>query len=211
MNKTLNTLGSLCLLAISACDPNDQSSGGDDELLNRVASLETKAKEQESRDKDLEAKGKDNTGRLSSNEKDVGQLQAKLAELQSLWEAGSPWAPCGQFTELDDMCELGKYPLLKYEYAMIGLNQPGPVPILCTGWNRGLRIYNRDPYFVESDKPDSGMKRGGMVWYKGTDATDECPGKNWRMRYWFITDKGDSALSGSRGCQDQTIYCRLRR
>lgn len=77
MNKTLSTLGSLCsvLPAISACDPNDQSSGGDDELLNRVASLETKAKEQESRDKDLEAKGKDNTGRLSSNEKDVGQLQ----------------------------------------------------------------------------------------------------------------------------------------
>ena len=79
-----------------------------------------------------------------------------------------------------------------------------------------MRVYNRDPYMVESDNPIGGsMKLGGAIFYTGTDAPDDdqpgsCAAGLWRHSYWVISS-GSVGLTGSIGCFDVDLWCRERR
>jgi hypothetical protein len=144
--------------------------------------------------------------------KEVASLKDAVKALQVQAGAGAPWVLCGRFADLDDRCELPKHPQTHFEYGGRLFNAGEPLPVLCTGWNKGLRLYNRDPYIIDSDNPEMGMKRGGVIYYKGTDAGDECRGSiKWRQRYWFINAQGAIELSFGNGCYDNEIYCRERR
>jgi hypothetical protein len=129
-------------------------------------------------------------------------------------QAATPWTICGtvsQFTTANGGTIPGYSPL-QNEYA-IAYNQIEPVPVISTLWNQGIRIQNKEPYFVNSDNPLSGMKRGGFVLYKGTQASDDnCPSGGLRHRYWYIAPDNTVNLGlGGNGCLNNTpVYCRLR-
>jgi hypothetical protein len=129
----------------------------------------------------------------------------------------NPWVQCGTFEDLRDgaaACVLASHPPEQYEYAF-KYNGPEPQVANCTGWNRGLRVANRDPYFVNADNPTNGlMALGGAVFYTETDATDDdipaqCGANTWRHAYWRITD-GNVGLFGSNGCMNPPLFCRRR-
>lgn len=153
-------------------------------------------------------------GELAKAQQELSSIQMRVSKLESQEGAGSPWQVCGKFSELAMNCSLPKYPTTHYEYAGRIFNTDEPLPIFCTIWNKGMRVYNREPYFVESDDPLMGAKRGGSIYYKGTNAADECPmgPAGWRHHYWYTSEKGDAmvVMPYSAGCVDLDIYCRKR-
>lgn len=131
----------------------------------------------------------------------------------------SDWLQCGNLSQIDvNSCEIPNYPTASYEYA-ISYNSTEPLPVVCTNWNAGVKIYNKQPYMVASDNPPTGMSYGGFIFYKGTqaydDATATCPSGEWRHRYWRLTQNNaiDTIFYGSNGCYGTNlpIYCRARR
>lgn len=123
---------------------------------------------------------------------------------------GGEWFPCGNVGQLVN-CQLQAYPVTKYEYG-IWYNVQAPVPVNCSTWDVGFRIYNKDPYFVDSNNPQVGLRWGGFVFYTGTYATDddECQSGTWRHRYWFSGANNMVVTSWSNGCINQPLYCRVR-
>lgn len=126
----------------------------------------------------------------------------------------APWFACGNLGQVNtSTCQLPEYPILDYEYA-IGYNSREPLPVVCTLWNRGVRLYNKTPYLIFSDNPTTVMRYGGAVFYTGTDASDDdsCASGQWRHRYWQL-EAGNAVTAGqSNGCygSNLAIYCRSR-
>jgi hypothetical protein len=123
----------------------------------------------------------------------------------------SDWFVCGTITEIGPSCQLPDYPSAEYEYGIV-YNSSEPHVVKCTYWNVGRRIYNRDPYFVASDNPQTGSYWGGFMFYIGTNATDDdtCGGA-WRHRYWQLDVNNFVKPLGGNGCAFRTsIYCRYR-
>lgn len=132
--------------------------------------------------------------------------------------ASNPWMPCGKLEELRTTakpCQLAAFPVDQYEYGF-KYNTVEAVPMRCTSWNRGMRVFNRDPYFVGSDNPTSGMSLGGAMFYTETDATDDdipavCASGTWRHRYWQIVGGSlDATGLGTNGCVNIDLFCRRR-
>ena len=123
----------------------------------------------------------------------------------------NPWVACGDLSDLQaGSCQLSEFPALEYEYGFT-YNTPIPHVLMCTTWNRGFRMYNRDPYVVNADNPSGNVNFGGSMWYTGTDASDDnsCSGDNWRHKYWRLSS-GTVVPFSSNGCFNRTIYCRKR-
>lgn len=122
------------------------------------------------------------------------------------------WVACGSVNKLE-ACQLADYPSLRYEYG-IAYNSAEPMPVVCTNWGRGSRIYNKAPYFVNSDRPSEIMHWGGFVFYKGSDVNDEaaCGAGQWRHHYWWLSSDDVVKSRKSDGCfgSNLVIYCRLR-
>lgn len=122
----------------------------------------------------------------------------------------SPWMACGTLTSITGNCQMANYPSTEYQYGVAYLT--GVIPYVCSFWNSGYRLYNRDPFFVDSDNPENGMLRGGVVFYTETEADDDdsCALENkWRHRYWYIDETNAVQLLGSgNGCFDYQVYCR---
>ncbi|MHC5732143.1 MAG: hypothetical protein ACYTXY_50405, partial [Nostoc sp.] len=96
----------------------------------------------------------------------------------------SDWIECGNLTQIDvNTCQIQNYPSARYEYA-ITYNSTEPLPVVCTFWNVGARIYNKQPYMIFSDNPPLGMNYGGFIFYRGTQASDDatatCSSGQWR-------------------------------
>ena len=132
--------------------------------------------------------------------------------------ATNPWLVCGSLSQIQvggvNSGAIPGKPLTKFEYA-IAYNSSEPIPVIVTGWNHGLRVYNKTPYLVFSDDP-ANMKQGGFIFYSGTLAADDnCGGGNFRHNYWYVgADNGVVSNSGN-GCHgignvNPPIYCRLR-
>ena len=125
----------------------------------------------------------------------------------------APWQVCGTLGNINPVtCTLPDRPLTAFEYG-IAYNTSEPVPVVCTTWNTGVRIANKEPYFVESDDPSLGMRYGGFVFYQNTYAPDdnECAGTgSYRHWYWRLTtDNGVERTFGSNGCDNSSpVYCR---
>lgn len=120
------------------------------------------------------------------------------------------WFPCGNLGQLSN-CQLPAYPGTRYEYGM-AYNTSQPIPVVCSSWNVGSRLYNKDPYFVYSDNPSSTMQWGGAMFYTGTYAADDdaCQSGTWRHRYWSLGANNVISTAASNGCINQQLYCRLR-
>ena len=128
--------------------------------------------------------------------------------------AVTPWVACGSLGEIDTIaCQLPAYPSRDYEYA-VSYNSREPLPVVCTYWNRGVRMYNKIPYLVFSDNPTAGMRHGGFIFYTGTDATDDdtCAAGQWRHRYWYLDADNTVTTLASNGCygSNLTLFCRFR-
>ena len=122
------------------------------------------------------------------------------------------WFHCGNLSQVGWSCQLASYPSGGYEYG-IAYNTSEPLPVTCSYWNYGMRIYNKAPYFVQSDTPSSGMLWGGFVFYTGTLSSDDdtCSGGSWRHSYWHLSQNNLVTLPGGNGCHStQPIYCRAR-
>lgn len=110
--------------------------------------------------------------------------------------------------------ELTSYPHINFEYGIKFIDNMIH-PALCSKWNRGLRFYNVDAYFVDSDDPSLGMRYGGVMFYIETDATDDdaATPASWRHSYWYI-DYTDNTrpirIFGSLGNSGLTVWCRKR-
>ncbi|WP_181985053.1 hypothetical protein [Nostoc sphaeroides] len=130
----------------------------------------------------------------------------------------SDWLQCANLSQIDvNSCEILNYPSTSYEYA-ISYNTTEPLPVVCSTWNVGLRIYNKQPYMILSDNPPLGMSYGGFIFYRGTQASDDatatCPSGQWRHRYWRLGQNNaiETNFYGGNGCYgDLPIYCRARR
>lgn len=131
--------------------------------------------------------------------------------------APAGWSECGSLNQIQD-CELPNFPADDYEY---GFKYNGPIVhrATCTTWNRGMSFYNVEPYLVETDNPSGGMRRGGTMFYTGTDAADDdepgqCATGSWRHRYWYMSATAEPGVTPTftNGCYgaNQAIYCRLR-
>jgi hypothetical protein len=128
----------------------------------------------------------------------------------------SDWLQCGNLSQIDvDSCEILNYPTARYEYA-ISYNTTEPLPVVCSQWNVGARIYNKQPYVIFSDNPPLGMNYGGFIFYRGTyasdDATATCASGQWRHRYWRLTQNNTIETLASNGCYGATkpVFCRAR-
>ncbi|BBD69099.1 hypothetical protein NIES4072_35720 [Nostoc commune NIES-4072] len=132
----------------------------------------------------------------------------------------SDWLLCGNLSQIDvnNGCQIPNYPSGRYEYA-ISYNTNEPLPVVCSSWNVGLRIYNKQPYMVLSDNPSAGMSYGGFIFYRGTQASDDatatCSSGEWRHRYWRLTQNNaiQTDFYGSNGCYgaELPVYCRARK
>ncbi|MBE9107089.1 hypothetical protein IQ229_19830 [Nostoc cf. edaphicum LEGE 07299] len=131
----------------------------------------------------------------------------------------SDWIQCAYLSQIEvNTCQIPSYPSARYEYA-ISYNTTEPLPVVCSQWNVGARIYNKQPFMVLSDNPPVGMSYGGFIFYRGTYASDDgtatCPSGEWRHRYWRLTQ--DNAILtdvyGSNGCfgGNLPVYCRARK
>jgi hypothetical protein len=132
-----------------------------------------------------------------------------ILSLPSMTHAGD-WFVCGSLGQLSN-CQLPAYPASQYEYA-IQYTSLEPLPVACVTWNVGWRIHNKEPHFVSSDNPTSGMRWGGFMFYSGTHAADDdvCQSGTWRHRYWHL-DANNAIVAGwSNGCINQSLYCRIR-
>ncbi|WP_148314201.1 hypothetical protein [Sorangium cellulosum] len=130
------------------------------------------------------------------------------------------WIPCARIDRLRE-CELQAFPSTRYEYGITYLTNSEPLPVVCTFWNSGRRIYNKHPFLNYSDNPAAGMRWGGFVFYTGTNAPDDdignavnqCKAESpWRHRYWWINPSGSVSTGDSNGCYgtNVTLYCRER-
>jgi len=149
---------------------------------------------------------------------DLNQNFKELEDKVAALSAGNPWVPCGKLEDLRSAtkpCEIAAFPVDQYEYGF-KYNTTEAVPVTCTRWNRGMRVFNRDPYMVGSDNPTSGMSLGGAMFYTETDATDDdipasCASGTWRHRYWRIVDGNLDAIGlGTNGCVNLDLFCRRR-
>ncbi len=149
-------------------------------------------------------------------------LEDKVAALS----AGNPWMPCGKLEDLRSAtkpCEIAAFPVDQYEYGF-KYNTTEAVPVACTRWNRGMRVFNRDPYMVNSDDPTATttpggpavMALGGAIFYTETNAADDdipaaCQSGTWRHRYWRIVGGSlDTTGLGTNGCVNLDLFCRRR-
>lgn len=132
-----------------------------------------------------------------------------LAMSPGMANAGD-WFACGYLGQLVS-CQLPSYPSTRYEYGMT-YNTGEPIPVRCTTWNVGYRVYNKDPYFVYSDNPSLSAQWGGAVFYTGTYAADDdgCQSGTWRHRYWTLTANNVISTGSSNGCVNQPLFCRAR-
>lgn len=132
----------------------------------------------------------------------------------------SDWLQCANLSQIDvnNGCQISNYPISSYEYA-ISYNSTEPLPVVCTSWNAGVRIYNKQPYMVLSDNPTTSMSYGGFIFYRGTlasdDATATCPSGEWRHRYWRLTQNNaiETDFHKSNGClgAETPVFCRARK
>jgi len=153
--------------------------------------------------------------------KDCTNISGRIGVLAAAWllvgmvsqVLAASWLSCGTLANIVS-CQIPGRPSTQYEYA-IAYNTAEPVPVVCTFWNVGERIANKEPYLILSDNPQAGMLRGGFVFYRDTSAADDtCPGGAFRHRYWAITvdNEVDVGLHQSNGCYstNQPVYCRRR-
>jgi hypothetical protein len=127
-------------------------------------------------------------------------------------QAGGPWFACGTIAQLDTTnCSLAAYPHLAYQYG-VAYNSAAPMPVVCTNWNLGQRLYNAVPFFVDADNPELGMLYGGFMFYRGTaDPNDDSCAPNWFHAYWYQGSNNAILLFSANGCNStQTVYCRKR-
>jgi hypothetical protein len=143
-------------------------------------------------------------------------LNANFTAVAAALDTPKGWFECGVLNDLNmtNKCNHVTYPTLQYEYG-IAYNSAEPLVVDCTFWNKGIRVANRNPYFVTADNPTDGtMRRGGFVFYTGTNATDDdipspCAADGWRHTYWQES-AGTIAFAGSNGCFSQKLHCRAR-
>ena len=84
----------------------------------------------------------------------------------------APWVPCAPLSSINPLnCDIASRPSSTFEYA-IAYNTREPLPIVCTFWNLGARITNKQPYLVFSDNPAANLLWGGFVFYE-----HRCPGR----------------------------------
>ena len=128
-------------------------------------------------------------------------------------QAGGPFFACGTLAQIEEeTCALPSFSPLAYQYAM-DYNSAHPLPIVCTRWNSGLRIYNATPFLTFSDNATLGMRYGGFIFMRGTlDPGDlGCAHPNWHHYYWALTTNNAVSAGDSNGCLFAvTIYCRKR-
>ena len=138
----------------------------------------------------------------------VENLNADLLDGVEGSEIGvSPWFECGKLADFST-CALPSYSPAEYRYGMWFLQLQ---EVICTLWNRGMRVYNRQPIMTFADDPLSGMRYGGFVFYSGTDSTDDdCTNDEWRHHYWqldFTASPTNVVMTATNGCLDEPIYC----
>ena len=123
---------------------------------------------------------------------------------------GGPWVSCGTLADFGSGCANPAFPVTEYQYGIV-YNSTEPMPIQCTTWNVGRRVYNVLPYFVNSDDPSVSMNWGGFMWYTGTSAADDktCAGQ-WRHKYWVLGANNVVTPSGGNGCSSPPVFCRKR-
>lgn len=160
---------------------------------------------------------------LNQNFKD---LEDKVVALSAALNTANPWMPCGKLEDLRSTakpCQIAAFPVDQYEYGF-KYNTVEAVPMTCSTWNRGLRVFNRDPYMVNSDDPTAitapggpaVMALGGAIFYTETNAADDdipaaCPSGTWRHRYWRIVGGSlDTTGLGGNGCGNIDLFCRRR-
>ncbi|MEO8182176.1 MAG: hypothetical protein ABI895_25355, partial [Deltaproteobacteria bacterium] len=150
---------------------------------------------------------------VSSAVSDSNQLggtpAAQFALLSDL--GGGPWSSCGTLSDFNTACENPAFPTLEYQYA-ISFNSWEPMPVQCTGFNVGRRVYNALPYLINSDDPSQTMSWGGFLFYVGTNAADDdsCTSGTWRHRYWSLGANNSVTATASNGCLNPIVYCRRR-
>ncbi|MGD9509434.1 MAG: hypothetical protein AB7I59_26560 [Geminicoccaceae bacterium] len=129
----------------------------------------------------------------------------------------APWVVCGNLSTLSPVtCQIPGRPSTVWEYA-IAYNTAEPVPVVCTSWNLGARIANKEPYLVYSDNPSVSLRWGGFVFYQNTAATDDdacATAGGYRHRYWVLNVNNGITTGDSNGCYTTqslaTVYCRRR-
>jgi len=85
----------------------------------------------------------------------------------------APWVPCAPLSSINPLnCDIASRPSSTFEYA-VAYNTREPLPIVCTFWNLGARITNKQPYLVFSDNPAASLLWGGFVFYQNTAAPDD--------------------------------------
>jgi hypothetical protein len=140
-------------------------------------------------------------------------LLPAAALLTAVPASAAEWFYCGDLSQVGWSCQLSSYPTRLYEYG-IAYNTSEPLVVTCSYWNYGMRIYNRFPYIVYSDNPQTGSHWGGFLLYTGTQATDDdtCSGGAWRHNYWYLDPNNVVTAPGGNGCRgsDLPIYCRAR-
>lgn len=123
------------------------------------------------------------------------------------------WFACGSLQQIGWSCQLSGYPSIHYEYG-IAYNTSAPLPVTCSYWNYGMRIYNQIPYLIESDNPRANSRWGGFMFYMGTLSTDDdyCTGGTWRHQYWRLDQNNLVPVVWSNGCygDNMTLFCRAR-
>ncbi len=122
------------------------------------------------------------------------------------------WFACGNISQIGWSCQLAGYPSAQYEYG-VAYNSSEPMSVNCSYWNYGLRVYNKLPYFVFSDNPQSQVRWGGFMFYTNTLAADDdtCTGGSWRHKYWYLDQNNIVSIPGGNGCNSTLpIYCRAR-
>jgi hypothetical protein len=139
-------------------------------------------------------------------------LPAVLMTLGAGVAQAAPWLPCGQLSGINPLtCQIGGRPSTGWEYA-IAYNTNEPLPVVCTFWNLGARIANKEPYLIHSDNPAAGMSWGGFVFYQNTAAPDDdiCAG-GYRHRYWALSANNAITTGFSNGCLSaEQVFCRRR-
>ena len=102
--------------------------------------------------------------------------------------SASAWSIGGDLNDLyTGSGALASYPHEDYEYGIKYLDIVIK-PAICTKWNLGLRFYNIEPFFVDSDDPSTGMKWGGVMFFIDTNSPldDASTPSQWRHAWWYI-------------------------
>lgn len=127
----------------------------------------------------------------------------------------SDWFVGGDLNDLyNGSGKLVAFPPDQYEYGVKWIDDMIHRAV-CTEWNVGLRFYNLDPYFVDSDNPATGMRWGGVIFYINTSSPDDdaATPSTWRHGYWYIDHTSSTTaikIFGSNGYLPTSVYCRRR-